>query len=159
MSFKKTNAVRALEQAGISYELFEYEVDDGKIDGISVAHKIGKDPEQVFKTLVTQSGSHHYYVFIIPSDQELDMKRAAAVAQEKNIEMLPGKELLNLTGYVHGGCSPIAMKKRFPTFIDETAVLYESICVSAGKIGQNLSISAEELKEFIQASFETLTKD
>lgn len=157
-NIKKTNAMRLLDLAGVSYEAFEYDISDGKIDGISVAAKIGRPPEEVFKTLVTRSPSHEYFVFVIPSAAELDMKLAAKAAGQKSIEMLPLKQLLGLTGYMHGGCSPVGMKKQFPTFIDETALLYDTFCVSAGKIGLNLSLNPESLGQILGAEFSALAK-
>ena len=159
MNAKKTNAMRLLDNAGIEYRLFEYSVDDGLIDALSIARKIGQNAEQVFKTLVTQSASHEHFVFIIPAGTELDLKKAAKVSGQKNIEMLPSKQLLPLTGYVHGGCSPVGMKKPFRTFIDETAVLYDHICVSGGKIGTNLGVNPETLAAFLPAEFADLTKE
>ena len=155
---KKTNAMRLLDQAHISYQYYEYETVDGKIDAVSVARKIGQEPEQVFKTLVTQSSAHEHFVFVIPSVCELDLKLAAKAAKQKSIEMIPQKQLLGTTGYVHGGCSPIGMKKPFPTFIDETALLYDKFCVSAGKIGLNLCLSPRTLARFLQAEFAELAR-
>ena len=145
--------MRLLDQAHISYQYYEYETVDGKIDAVSVARKIGQEPEQVFKTLVTQSSAREHIVFVIPSVCELDLKLAAKAAKQKSIEMIPQKQLLSTTGYIHGGCSPIGMKKLFPTFIDETALLYDKICVSAGKVGLNLCLSPRELASFVQAEF------
>ncbi len=150
--------MRLLDQAHISYEYYEYETADGKIDAVSVAEKIGQAPEQVFKTLVTQSSSREYFVFVVPSVAELDLKRAAAAAGQKSIEMLPLKQLLPLTGYVHGGCSPVGMKKPFTTFIDETALLYDKFCISAGKVGINLCLSPQELADFLSARFADLAR-
>ena len=150
--------MRLLDQAHISYEYYEYETTDGKIDAISVAKKIGQEPEQVFKTLVTQSSAHEHFVFVIPSVCELDLKSAAKAAKQKSIEMLPLKQLLSTTGYVHGGCSPVGMKKPFPTFIDETALLYDKFCVSAGKVGLNLSLSPQDLAQFLHAEFADLIR-
>ena len=155
---KKTNAMRLLDQAHIVYKCYEYETIDGKIDAVSVAQKIGQEPEQVFKTLVTQSPAREHFVFVIPSIGELDLKLAAKAAKQKSIEMLPLKQLLSTTGYVHGGCSPVGMKKPFPTFIDETALLYDQFCVSAGKVGQNVSLSPQDLARFVQADFAPLTR-
>lgn len=152
-ALKKTNAMRLLEQAGVSFDYYEYETADGKIDAKSVAQKIGQEPEQVFKTLVTVSGGKEYFVFVLPSVCELDLKKAARAAGRKSIEMLPLKQLLPLTGYVHGGCSPVGMKKPFPTFIDETAILYDRICVSGGKIGLNISVDPQRLADFLSAEF------
>ncbi|MBO4521512.1 MAG: Cys-tRNA(Pro) deacylase [Alphaproteobacteria bacterium] len=155
---KKTNAMRLLDQAHISYEYYEYETTDGKIDAVSVAEKIGQEPEQVFKTLVTQSPSREHFVFVIPSVSELDLKLAAKAAKQKSIEMIPLKQLLGTTGYVHGGCSPVGMKKPFPTFIDETALLYDKFCVSAGKVGLNLCLSPQALAQYLQAEFVELAR-
>ena len=159
MPLKKTNVMRLLDSAGIAYEFYEYDVSDGHLDAVSVARKIGRKPEQVFKTLVTRGDARDHFVFAGPGGLELDMKRAAVAAGCKSVEMLPLKELLPLTGYVHGGCSPVGMKKNFPTFIDETALLYDSICVSAGKVGLNVCLNPEELARFTGASFVPLTKD
>ena len=150
--------MRLLDQAHIVYKYYEYETIDGKIDAVSVARKIGREPEQVFKTLVTQSSTREYFVFVIPSVCELDLKLAAKAAGQKSIEMLPLKQLLSVTGYVHGGCSPIGMKKLFPTFIDETALLYDDFCVSAGKVGVNLCLSPLALASFVQAKFQDLSR-
>lgn len=155
---KKTNAMRLLDQAHIPYEYYEYETTDGKIDAVSVARKIGQEPEQVFKTLVTQSPAREHFVFVIPSVCELDLKLAAKAANQKSIEMLPLKQLLGTTGYVHGGCSPIGMKKPFPIFIDETALLYDQFCVSAGKVGINLCLRPRDLASFVQATFADLSR-
>ena len=159
MNAKKTNAMRLLDNAGIPYRLFEYSVDDGLIDALSIARKIGQNAEQVFKTLVTQSASQEHFVFVVPAGTELDLKKAAKVSGQKSIEMLPSRQLLPLTGYVHGGCSPVGMKKPFRTFIDETAVLYDYICVSGGKIGTNLAVNPETLAAFLPAEFADLTKE
>ena len=155
---KKTNAMRLLDQARISYEYYEYETSDGKIDAVSVAEKIGQSPEQVFKTLVTVSSTREHFVFVIPSICELDLKLAAKAAKQKSIEMLPSKLLLSTTGYIHGGCSPIGMKKTFPTFIEETALLYDKICISAGKVGLNLCISTMAFASFVPATFADLSR-
>ena len=141
----KTNAQRILESAGIAIEAFEYDCSDGMIDAVSVARKIGKEPERTFKTLVTENPAHQYFVFVIPSVNELDLKKAAKAAGEKSVEMIPSKDLLGLTGYIHGGCSPFGMKKLFPTFLDETAQLFETICVSSGCVGENVSLSPEDI--------------
>ena len=159
MNAKKTNAMRLLDNAKIPYRLFEYPVDDGLIDALSIARKIGQNAGQVFKTLVTQSASQEHFVFVVPAGTELDLKKAAKVSGQKSIEMLPSRLLLPLTGYVHGGCSPVGMKKPFRTFIDETAVLYDYICVSGGKIGTNLAVNPETLAAFLPAEFADLTKE
>ena len=158
VEIKKTNAMRLLDQAHISYTAYEYETVDGKIDARSVAAKLGREPEQVFKTLVTQSPAREHFVFVIPSVCELDLKLAAKVSGQKSIEMIPLKQLLSTTGYVHGGCSPVGMKKAFPTFIDETALLYDTFFISAGKVGVNLCLSPQELAGFLQAKFSELAR-
>ncbi|MBO5689733.1 MAG: Cys-tRNA(Pro) deacylase [Lentisphaeria bacterium] len=152
----KNNVERLLEAAGIAYIPHEYPVDDGLIDGMSIASKIGKPPEQVFKTLVTEAPGHEYFVFIVPVCEELDLKKAARACGRKSIAMIPSKQLLPLTGYIHGGCSPVGMKKRFPSFLDETAILFETVCVSGGKVGLNLEIQPEELAGFVGAEFADL---
>ncbi len=155
----KTNAVRLLENGKIPFKLYEYDIADGRIDGKSIAEKIGESPDQVFKTLVTQAPpGKEYFVFVIPASGELDLKKAARACDKKSIEMIPLKTLFPLTGYVHGGCSPVGMKKQFRTYIDETAVLFDYICVSGGRVGTNLGINPEILAEFVQAEFVPLTK-
>lgn len=156
----KTNAMRILETSKIEYKAYQYTPTDG-IDAVSIAKYIDKPVEQTFKTLVTQApdfghGFGHY-VFVIPANSELSVKKAAMAAKVKNIEMLPLKKLLPLTGYVHGGCSPLGMKKDFPTFIDETAVLFDKIYLSGGKIGLTLELNAEQLADAIGAEFADLT--
>lgn len=156
----KTNAMRILETAKVKYVAYEYNPTAG-IDAVSIARYINKPVEQTFKTLVTQApNSQHgfeHFVFVIPANGELSVKKAAQAAGVKNIEMLPLKKLLPLTGYVHGGCSPLGMKKDFPTFIDETAVLFDTIFLSGGKIGLTLELNAEQLAAAIGAKFADLT--
>ena len=118
-----------------------------------MAKRLEEDPDRVFKTLVCESPAHEHFVFVIPVNAELDLKKAAKAAKAKSIDLIPQKELLPLTGYVHGGCSPIGMKKAFPTFIEESALLFESIFVSAGKKGMQMEISPTELASFCAASF------
>lgn len=158
MAKLKTNVMRLLEQAHIPYEVTTYEVSDGKIDGQAVAEKIGKSSEEVFKTLVAVGKSKMYYVFVIPVDLELDLKKAAYVSGEKSIEMLPVKELQKVTGYIRGGCSPIGMKKIFPTFIHLSAKELKTITVSGGKIGVQVTLEPERLCTYLGASFESITK-
>lgn len=156
---EKTNAIRLLENGNVPFHFYEYDVSDGRIDGKSIAEKIGKSPDQVFKTLVTQAPpGKDYFVFVVPASGELDLKKAAKACGRKSIEMIPQKLLFPLTGYIHGGCSPIGMKKLFPTFIDETAILFDKICVSGGRIGTNLGLDPEKLAAFINAQFVDLTK-
>ena len=153
----KTNVERLLENAKIPHKPYEYDISDGNLDAISIARKIGKDQDQVFKTLVTEAPDPEYYVFVIPGPATLDLKKAARAAGVKSIAMIPQKKLLPLTGYIHGGCSPIGMKKVFPTFIDETAILYDTICVSAGKVGTNVELNPETLAVFVSAQMVDLT--
>lgn len=156
---EKTNAIRLLENGGIPFQFYEYDVSDGRIDGKSIAEKIGESPDQVFKTLVTQAPpGKDYFVFVVPASGELDLKKAAKACGRKSIEMIPQKLLFPLTGYIHGGCSPVGMKKLFPTYIDETAILFDKICVSGGRIGTNLGVKPDDLANFIQAQFVDLTK-
>lgn len=156
---EKTNAIRLLENGNIPFQFYEYDVADGRIDGKSIAEKIGESPDQVFKTLVTQAPpGKDYFVFVVPASGELDLKKAAKACGRKSIEMIPQKLLFPLTGYIHGGCSPVGMKKLFPTYIDETAILFDKICVSGGRIGTNLGVKPDDLATFIQAQFVDLTK-
>lgn len=147
---KKTNAIRIIEQQKIKYKQYIYDTSDGKIDGISAANKIGKNPQCVFKTLVAQGLSKNLYVFCIPVNKELDLKTAAKVAKEKKIMMLPVKDLLEYTGYIRGGCSPIGMKKHYPTFIDKAAQLQENIIVSGGAIGIQIMINTKDLIKIVK---------
>ena len=140
----KTNVCRVLDGKKISYETHAYEP-DATMTGEQIAGILGEDPSKVFKTLVTQGKSGGYYVFVVPVKEELDLKKAAKAAGEKSIDMIKQKDLLPLTGYVHGGCSPIGMKKRFPTFIHETAPSFEHIFVSAGKVGLQIELSPADL--------------
>jgi len=149
----KNNVERLLDTAGVSYLAREYPVEDGLIDGMSIARKIGEAPEQVFKTLVTEAPGHEYFVFVVPVCNELNLKKAAKVCGRKSIAMIPSKQLLPLTGYIHGGCSPVGMKKAFPTFIDETAILFDHICVSGGRVGLNLAVAPEALAGITCAEF------
>ncbi|NLF80193.1 MAG: Cys-tRNA(Pro) deacylase [Clostridia bacterium] len=155
---EKTNTMRLLDAAGIAYQPHHYDAGDGKIDGVSVAAKIGREPEQVFKTLVTVGASGNFYVLIIPVDRELDLKKAARAAKEKSVAMCPGKDLLKHTGYIHGGCSPIGMKKPFPTFLDESAILQETMIFSAGKIGSQIEAAPDDLLAYIQGEYADLVK-
>ena len=147
----KTNAIRSLTKAKISFETFEYEADEAHVAGVDVAEKIGMPLEQVFKTLVTKGEKHGVAVFCIPVAEELNLKKAAKLLGEKKMEMLHVKDLLATTGYIRGGCSPIGMKKKFPTYIHESALSYEKIAVSAGVIGCQIIINPRDLIDFIQA--------
>ena len=155
----KTNALRIIESAGVRFQAFEYDIADGMIDAVSIARKIGRTPEEVFKTLVTEDPKHEHFVFVVPAAGELDLKKAAKVTGKKSIDLIPSKQLLGLTGYIHGGCSPVGMKKAFPTFIDETAILFENICVSGGRVGLNIAIAPDELAQLTGAEFTDLVKE
>lgn len=151
LAMVKTNAMRLLDSAGLSYTSHTYDASDGSIDGVSVAHKLGEDPEKVFKTLVTQGASRNYYVFVLPVENELDLKKAARAVKEKSIEMIPVKAINQVTGYIRGGCSPIGMKKPYPTVVDETAVLFDTIIFSGGKIGFQIEMAPEDLFSLLDA--------
>ena len=153
---EKTNVMRVLEQHNIPYTAHFYPA-DGPIDGVSVAAVLGQDPEQVFKTLVTKAASGNYYVFDIPVAETLDLKKAAKAVGEKSIAMIPQKDLLPLTGYIHGGCSPVGMKKQFPTVFHETLVLFDTICVSAGKIGAQIEAAPQDLIQLLGAAAADIT--
>ena len=154
---EKTNVMRLLDAKSIPYEAREY--DPEITSGPLVAAALGEDPDTVFKTLVTEGPKKEHFVFVIPVNAELDLKKAAKVARVKSIAMIPQKELLPLTGYIHGGCSPFGMKKPFPTFLDETAELFPSIFVSAGRRGYQVGISPSDIISQIGASFADLTVD
>ncbi|MDR6999454.1 Cys-tRNA(Pro) deacylase [Neobacillus niacini] len=154
----KTNAMRILDAKKIPYEMHTYDHNDGKIDGVSVAEKIGRDPKEVYKTLVAQGISKNIYVFVIPVEEELDLKKAAKVSGEKKVEMIPVKDIQKWTGYIRGGCSPVGMKKDYKTFIAEAAKQFDVMVVSAGKIGVQIVLKPEHLKETAKAEFADLTK-
>ena len=153
-----TNAMRLLKQAGIEYGTSEYEVDESDLSGVHAARMLGIDPDCMFKTLVTRGEKKGIYVFCIPVAEELDLKKCAAAVGEKKVEMIHVKEMLGLTGYIRGGCSPIGMKKKYPTFIDEIATLFDRIYVSAGMRGQQVILSPEDLRAYTDATFVDLTK-
>ena len=142
---EKTNVMRVLDQKKIPYAAHSYPVGDTAPDGVTVAQMLGQNPAAVFKTLVTKGASGGYYVFDIPGPEALDLKKAAKAVGEKSIAMLPSKELLPLTGYVHGGCSPVGMKKRFPTVFHERCLGLETMCVSAGKVGFQVEVKPADL--------------
>lgn len=152
---EKTNVMRILDQKKIKYNSYYYG-DTGAISGVEVAEVLKQNFEQVFKTLVTVGHSKKYYVFMIPVDKELDLKKASIVVGEKSVSMLPSKELLNLTGYIHGGCSPIGMKKQFPVIIDISARQFSTIIFSAGKIGYQVEVSVLDLEEKMHYSFASI---
>lgn len=159
MAKGKTNAMRILDAKKIPYHMHTYENKDGKIDGVSVAETMGRDPRTVFKTLVAQGTSKAIYVFVIPVQKELDLKKAAKAAGEKKVEMIAVKDIQKYTGYIRGGCSPIGMKKQYPTFIDSSAANWETICVSGGRIGMQIEIRPQELQKVIEAEMLEIVKE
>lgn len=153
---KKTNAARLLDQAKISYQLIPYEVDESDLSATHVAEQLGEDVEQVFKTLVLQGDKSGYFVCIIPGADEVDLKKAAKVSGNKKCDLIPMKELLPLTGYIRGACSPVGMKKHFPAYIHETAELFDLIYVSAGQRGLQIRIAPADLIRMIRATVSDL---
>lgn len=153
----KTNASRLLDKAGITYELIPYEVDEADLSAVHVAERLGEDIRQVFKTLVISGDKNGYLVCIIPGDAEVDLKAVAKVSGNKKVEMIPVKELLPLTGYIRGGCSPIGMKKKFPTFIHTTCTDFDAIYVSAGVRGLQIKIAPSNLIQHINAEVADIT--
>lgn len=149
----KTNAMRLLEKSKVPFQIHTYE-SNGFLDGVSVAEKLGQPADRTFKTLVTQGKSKNYFVFVIPVDKELDLKRAARAAGEKSVEMIHVKDINQITGYIRGGCSPIGMKKRFPTVIHNSAAQYETILFSGGRLGSQIEMNPHDLAKVIGASFE-----
>lgn len=153
---KKTNVMRVLEAHGVPYKEYEYDASDNMIDGITVANMIGQDPDRVFKTLVTVSKTRVNYVFVLPVNKELDLKKAAKAVNEKNIELIPVKEIEPTTGYIKGGCSPIGMKKQFTTVFDETAILYDTIIFNGGKVGFQVEVDPQIVESVIPCSFQDI---
>lgn len=153
---QKTNAMRLLDSAGISYETASYDYDESDLSGVHAASELGVSPEIVFKTLVTRNSKNEFFVFVIPVAESLDLKKAAKASGSKSIEMIHVKEIEGLTGYIRGGCSPIGMKKPFPTFVDETASLYEKIYFSAGKRGVQIILEPDKLIEAANANYADL---
>ena len=145
---EKTNAIRSLEQKKLQFKVRDYSQSDA-LSGLEVADYLGENPDRVFKTLVTVGRSAAHYVFLVPVSRELDLKKAAKAVNEKSIDMIKSKELLPLTGYIHGGCSPVGMKKFFPTIIDESAEIFDEIFFSGGKIGLQIEMSLSELRKVI----------
>ena len=154
---EKTNAMRILDQKKIEYIVHDY-TESGVIAGEDVANTLGEDPKKVFKTLVTVGKSKQYYVFLVPVCKELNLKKAAKAVGEKSIEMIKSKELLPLTGYIHGGCSPIGMKKAFPTTIDISAKEFDKIYFSAGKIGLQVEVNVSDIEKVIKVNFGDITE-
>ena len=155
---RKTNALREVEAAGLAHRFVMFECEEA-LSGVEVAARLGEDPDRVFKTLVTEAKSGAHYVFMIPVACELDLKKAASAVDEKAIAMIKARDLLPLTGYVHGGCSPIGMKKPFQTFLHETAANYEHIFVSAGKLGFQIELSPTDLMEVIKGETADIVLD
>ncbi len=154
----KTNAMRLLEQAKVPFTIDHYDVDESDLNGMHAAQGIGMNPEQVFKTLVARGDRKGYLVFCIPVCCELDLKKAAKAVGDKKVEMIAVKELLPLTGYIRGGCSPVGMKKKFPTFIEETAQLFDTIAVSAGVRGTQMLLSPDHLAQYTAATYADLVE-
>ena len=155
---QKTNAMRELERAGIAFEVRTYEVDESDLSGVHVAEQLGEDPGQGFKTLVTVSPRGGHVVCCIPVAEELDLKRAAAQAGEKSLSMRAVRDLLPVTGYLRGGCSPVGMKKRFPTIIDESCLMWDRIFISGGRRGIQLVLAPEDLVAFTGATVAPITR-
>ena len=155
---KTTNAMRILEAHGIPFGVAEYPVDENDLSGVHIAETLGIDPERMFKTLVVRGDKNGIAVFCLPCAMELDLKKCAVLTGDKSVEMVAVKELLGLTGYIRGGCSPVGMKKSYPTFMDETATLWEEIYVSAGVRGAQLIVDPLRLAEFASIKFADITK-
>lgn len=153
----KTNVARLLDKAKVSYELIPYEVDESDLSAVHVAASLGENVEQVFKTIVLHGEKSGYFVCVLPGDHEIDLKRAAKVSGNKKCELLPMKELLPVTGYIRGGCSPIGMKKHFPTYIHHTAELYPYIYISAGQRGLQIKLNPADLLREARAEYAELT--
>lgn len=159
MAEEKTNVMRVLDQKKVPYIPHSYPHGDTAPDGVTVARLTGVPPEQVFKTLVTEAASGKFYVFVIPVARSLDLKAAAKAVGEKSISMLPQAKLLPLTGYVHGGCSPIGMKKALPTWVDESAQALDLMAVSAGKVGFQVQLAPADLQKLTRARFAPVTTE
>lgn len=153
---KKTNAIRILESSNVEFELFEYEYNEDEIDAVSVAGKINAPPDMVFKTLVATGDKTGYVVFVIPGNAELNLKKAAKVSGNKSVEMIKAKDLLNVTGYIRGGCSAVGMIKKFPTYIEETSQLFDKIYASPGVRGMQMKLSPYDLAKVTDAEFADL---
>lgn len=156
---QKTNVMRMLDKAKIPYRTVEYEVDESDLSGVHIAQTTGMNPDMVFKTLVAKGDKTGFLVFCIPCDKEVDLKKAAKISNNKKVEFLHLKDLLPTTGYIRGGCSPIGMKKKFPTYIHETACTFETISVSGGQRGLQVILSPTALCDFTSAQFCDLISD
>lgn len=159
MGTVKTNAMRMLDRAKIAYKTHSYEVKDGAVDGITAAKKLGIAPEKVFKTLVTQGADRQYFVFVVPVERELDLKKAARAVGEKHVEMIPVKDLNKVTGYIRGGCSPVGMKKAYGTVIDRSCGQLPEMLVSAGKVGQQIELAPQDLIAAVRAKTADLVRE
>ncbi len=155
---EKTLVMKILDQKKINYKIHDY-INSNLVDAVSVANFLNENPSKVFKTLVTVGKSKNHYVFLVPSNKTLDLKKASKVVDEKNIELIHQKELLPLTGYIHGGCSPIGMKKTFPTVIDSSAASFDTIFISGGKIGYQIEINPNDLIPLIKGKLFDISKD
>lgn len=155
---EKTLVMKILDQNKINYKIHDY-INSNLVDAVSVANFLNENPSKVFKTLVTVGKSKNHYVFLVPSNKTLDLKKASKVVDEKNIELIHQKELLPLTGYIHGGCSPIGMKKTFPTVIDSSAASFDTIFISGGKIGYQIEINPNDLIPLIKGKLFDISKD
>ncbi|MEG1312574.1 MAG: Cys-tRNA(Pro) deacylase [Romboutsia sp.] len=159
MSKVKTNVMRILDSNNINYNTFSYTVEKGQhLDGVEVASRIGKNVEEVYKTLVAQGNSRNIYIYVIPVNESLDLKKAASISGEKSISMINLNDINKFTGYIKGGCSPIGMKKKYKTFVNNTAQVLEEIIVSAGKIGYQVQLSPIKLKEITECEFLDIVK-
>ncbi|MCC8126177.1 MAG: Cys-tRNA(Pro) deacylase [Clostridiales bacterium] len=154
---EKTNVMRLMDAAGISYRTMEYEVDEKDLSGVHVAAQLGQDPDTCFKTLVLKGERTGYLVCCIPVAEELDLKKVAKASGDKKVEMIPMRDLLPVTGYIRGGCSPVGMKKKFPTYIEETAQLFDEIAVSAGMRGAQIILKPEDLRVYVDGKYGDLT--
>lgn len=155
----KTNATRLLEAANVAFKTVEYEVDESDLSGMHIAEQMGRDPASIFKTLVMKGEKNGYFVCCLPVCDELDLKKVARAFGDKKVDLIPMKELKDLTGYIRGGCSPIGMKKKFPTLIDETAVLFDEILINAGMRGMMIRVEPNALIRFVDAKEADLVKD
>ncbi len=155
----KTNATRLLESAGDAFQTIEYEVDESDLSGMHIANQLHKEPEGIFKTLVMKGEKNGYFVCCLPVCDELDLKKVAKAFGDKKVDLIPMKNLKDLTGYIRGGCSPIGMKKKFPTLIDETVILFDEIYINAGMRGMMISIEPNALIQFVEAKTADLVKD
>lgn len=158
MKLEKTNAMRILDKAKVDYKTHTYDAEDGAIDGISVAHKCNQDPKKVYKTLITRGASKNYFVFVIPVEYELDLKKCAKAVGEKNVEMIHVSEINSVSGYIRGGCSPIGMKKQYKTILDESCKTLDTIIFSGGKIGFQIEMKPEELLLLIRGETADIIK-